>query len=62
MEDITERIDRIARAACKREEATEIATERIMALIQRIRKRGKIGDSDLEREFFSIGEGMKDAE
>lgn len=62
MEDINERIERIARAACKREGATDETTDRIMALIQRIRKRGKIGDSDLEREFQSIGEAMQDAE
>jgi hypothetical protein len=62
MEDINERIERIARAACKREGTTDEATDRIMALIQRIRKRGKIGDSDLEREFQSIGEAMQDAE
>ena len=56
MEEISERLERLARDAAKKHGVGDKALEKILALMERIRELGKIDEEDLEKEFFAIGE------
>ena len=56
MEEISERLERLARDAAKKHNVGDKALEKILALMERIRELGKIDEEDLEKEFLAIGE------
>ena len=61
MEDISERLERLARDAAKKHDVDDRSLDIILALMERIRETGKVNEEELEREFKHIGEAEERA-
>jgi|TARA_B100001741_G_scaffold298927_1_gene284912 hypothetical protein len=61
MEDISERLERLARDAAKKHNVDGKSLDIILALMERIREMGKVNEEELEKEFKAIGEAEERA-